>query len=206
VNKEDIRDLAESGDFQTLFALWKEYVPCDDQRAARNLELSKASKLRLIEWGVARAIDRARESGRIAKHGGSKDVATLESFGIPIRWVQDIRRNVPGHVSYERMVRAIDEAASAEGTVSRRAIGRALTGTEVEHDRPEALRGTLRHRPDRIIQSTVETLRGLCDGIDMLTSADFDSLESTEIAGWAAEIYECRRIIGKLHKELNTRA
>lgn len=205
MDSEVIRDLAEAGDFETLYKMWLDATPCGDQRTARHAELPVLAKLRLIEWGAAKAADVARAQGRLARHGGSGP--SLDSFGVPVRWVSDVRRNIPASVTFEQMVNACDEG-TVDGRLSRRALRAKFTGNDesVAKDRPEPLRGTHRMKPDRVIQSTVETLRGLCDGIEMLDQGDYDSLDPTLVPNWAAEIYECRRIVGKLHKELNARA
>lgn len=198
---EQIRDLAEAGQFQTLIQLWGEVSPGGDHRRH---ELSVALRLRLIEWAIGRSVERARVIGILAKRGDIYG-PSLNSFGIERGWVNNIRRDIPPTTPFDVLLSTLDEL-SVEGEGSRAAVRRKLLNETPVSDRPEHLHGTHRMRPERVVQSTVETLRGLCDGIEMLDSTDYDSLTPENVSHWAAEIYECRRIIGKLHKELTTRA
>lgn len=93
--------------------------------------------------------------------------------------------------------------AKTEGNLSRANVIRKIKGQQRASERPEMLKGTRHHNPERIINETVIALDGLCLGLTLLEPRDFDSLDPQKVEDWSSSLRASLRILNQLAKGLN---
>lgn len=187
------------------------------KQMGHDAELAAAEIVRRAERGIGVAIRRGQEAGGIAKPG---DVGGRPRPGV--------RGSDPGEARGQHLDRPTDflgrdelsnaaypltdgvsddqfdsalEEAKAEGNLSRANVVRKVKGVDPpKTTRPELLRRTRRHDPNRIVEQTVQGLEGYCLGLDLI---DFAGIDSTRIDGWTASLRQSLRRLNRLVKELD---
>lgn len=179
----------------------------------KDAELSAAELVRRAERGIGLAIRRGQDAGEIRKRGDDTrtdlDRVVSDNLVSPHDFVPKSQLtnthggiyDVTDGVSDEHFDAALAEA-KAEGNLSRSNVVRKVKGTPTPvQDRPEILRNTHHHNPNRIVEETVHALAGLCMGIGLARPLLTD-LNLSQRDEWAALMRVSLRDLSRFVREL----
>lgn len=189
------------------------------KQLGKDAQLSAAEIVRRSERGIGMAIRKGQAEGAIAKPGENPFVGNQHGKPGEQNALQSSSKRLPGDivgadqrvaaysmtdgVSDEQFDGAIEQA-KAEGNLSRANVVRKLKGeAAAAPERPEMLKGTRRHNPERIINETVIALDGLCLGLSLLEPTDFVDLDPEKAEDWSGSLRTSLRTLNQLARGLN---
>lgn len=184
------------------------------KQLGKDAELSAAEIVRRAERGIGVAIRRGQEAGTIRKPGDDTrtDLVREANLVSEKRSPKEfLTNNGQGNTDIYRMTDGVPDAefeaaieeAKVENNLSRANVVRKLKGQQPASERPEMLKGTRHHNPERIINETVIALDGLCLGLTLLEPSDFDDLDPQKAQGWSGSLRTSLRTLNQLAKGLN---
>lgn len=209
-----LADALEHGEIEQIVELKSQAeamrIYTQQKQLGKDAELSAAEIVRRAQRGIAVAIRRGQVEGTIrtvGEHAGTPVAgdpcntpkASAKDYVADANELTDSYAMADG-VHDEVFDNAIAEAR-AETNLSRANVVRKL-GKEPARPpaRPEVLRGTRHHDPNRVVQATVDGAVALTAGQDLF---NFQAVDPARIPGWVSSLEESIRFLTTLKKNLN---